>query len=85
MSALRFAIDLAEAAHGQVTALHVVNMTPVYLESLDPNGYPAGSDSILSELSREATEHFARAKGELKTSIEPGFRVEIPRWVIHQR
>lgn len=82
VSALRFAIELAEAAHGQVTVLHVVNIAPVYLESLDPNGYPVGSASILSELSREATEHFARVKGELKTRIEPGFRVE--QGLLHQ-
>ncbi|GGN13358.1 universal stress protein UspA [Dyadobacter beijingensis] len=82
MSALRFAIELAEAAQGQATALHVVNIAPVYLESLDPNGYPISSASILSELSREATQHFARVKVELKTSIEPGFRVE--QGLLHQ-
>lgn len=82
MSALRFAIELAEAAHGQVTALHVVSIAPVYLESRDPNVYSVGSAPILSELSREAIEHFARVKGELKTSIEPGFRVE--QGLLHQ-
>jgi nucleotide-binding universal stress UspA family protein len=82
MSALRFAIELAESAQGEVTALHVVNMTPVYLESLDPNGYPIGSASILSELGREATKNFALVRGALKTRIEPGFRVE--QGLLHQ-
>lgn len=82
MSALRFALDLAEAAQGEVTALHVVNMTPAYLESLDPNGYPIGSASILSELGRQATLDFARVRGELKTKLEPGFRVE--QGLLHQ-
>jgi len=82
LSALRFAIELAEAGQGEVTALHVVNMTPAYLESLDPNGYSAGSASILSELSREATANFVRVKRELKTRTEPGFRVE--QGLLHQ-
>lgn len=82
ISALRFAIELAEAAQGEVTALHVVNLTPAYLESLDPNGYPIGSASILSELGRQATADFARVRGELKTQLEPGFRVE--QGLLHQ-
>lgn len=82
MSALRFAIELAEAGQGEVIALHVVNMTPVYLESLDPNGYAMGSASILSELGREAVTNFAKVRLELKTSIQPGFRVE--QGLLHQ-
>lgn len=82
ISALRFAIELAEAGHGEVIAVHVVNMTPVYLESLDPTGYAPGSASILSELGREATDHFAGIKRELKTRIEPGFRIE--HGLVHQ-
>ncbi len=82
MSALRFAIELAEAAEGEVIALHVVNMSPVFLESLDPNGYIVGSASILSELGREATANFARVRSELKTRLEPGFRVE--QGLLHQ-
>lgn len=73
LSALRFAIELAEAGQGEVIALHVVHMTPAYLESLDPNGYSAGSASILSEISREATANFARVKREQNTRTEPGF------------
>lgn len=82
ISALRFAIELAEAGKGEVTALHVVNMTPVYLESLDPNSYPMGSASILSELSREAITNFGQVKRGLKTRLEPGFRVE--HGLLHQ-
>ncbi len=82
MSALRFAIELAESAQGEVIALHVVSMAPVYLESLDPNGYPIGSASILAELGREATTNFAQVRRSLKTQIEPGFRVE--QGLLHQ-
>ncbi|OJV21754.1 MAG: universal stress protein UspA [Dyadobacter sp. 50-39] len=76
VSALLFAIELAEAGQGQVTALHVVNMTPAYLESLDRAGYAAGSASILRGLGREATENFAKVRADLRSRIEPSFRVE---------
>lgn len=82
LNALRFALDIAEASKGEVIALHVVDLSPAYLESFDPNGYTGSSASVLTELGREATIRFESVKKELKYSFQPIFRLE--KGLLHQ-
>lgn len=65
--ALRFAIEIAALSQGEVTVLHVINLTPGYIETLETNPYYVNSMSILPELKRQAVADFEELKQKLNT------------------
>lgn len=56
--ALRFAIEIAALSQGEVRVLHVINLTPDYIQTLETNPYYVDSMSILAELKRQAADDF---------------------------
>ncbi|MCE7059408.1 universal stress protein [Dyadobacter sp. CY343] len=66
--ALRFAIEIATLSQGEVTVLHVINLTPNYIETLETNPYYVDSMSILAELKRQAAADF----DELRQKVDTG-------------
>ncbi|WP_165940242.1 universal stress protein [Dyadobacter psychrotolerans] len=56
--AYKFAIDIAAANGGEVILVKVIDLTPVYVESLDSNPYYLHVTSVLKELEEDAWNDF---------------------------
>ncbi|WP_035333787.1 universal stress protein [Dyadobacter crusticola] len=69
--ALRFAIEIAALSHGRVIVLHVINLTPNYIETLEVNPYHDNSMSILAELKQQATADFDELRQRVNTGNVP--------------
>lgn len=69
--AFRFAIEIAALSQGEVTVLHVINLTPDYIETLETNPYYVDSMSILAELKRQAATDFDELKQKVDTGNVP--------------
>ncbi|MGV3604592.1 MAG: universal stress protein [Dyadobacter fermentans] len=82
MHALGFAADIAAASGGQVVALYVLNVAPVFGANLDSHGYGSNTAAMRADPGREAAARFEKVRQQLKGSIRPGFRVE--RGLLHQ-
>ena len=76
MHAYRFALDIAAGNEGEVIVLKVVDLTPVYIESLDANPYYINSMSILTELKQEARNDFEHLRRRIDTNVPVRFEVE---------
>ncbi|KQS27904.1 universal stress protein [Dyadobacter sp. Leaf189] len=69
--ALRFAVEIAAISQGEVTVLHVINLTPNYIETLETNPYYVDSMSILAELKRQAAADFDELRQKVDTGNVP--------------
>ena len=69
--ALRFAIEIAALSQGEVRVLHVINLTPDYIQTLETNPYYVDSMSILAELKRQAVDDFDELKQKVDTGNVP--------------
>jgi nucleotide-binding universal stress UspA family protein len=69
--ALRFALDIAAQSSGQVIVLHVINLTPNYIETLEINPAYVNSMSILAELKQQALADFDELKKKMVTGNVP--------------
>lgn len=69
--ALRFALDIASKSLGEVTVLHVVNLTPDNVETLENNSCYADSMSILVELKHQALADFHEMTQKMVTGDTP--------------
>ena len=56
--AYKFAIDIAAVNSGEVIVVKIIDLTPVYLESLDSNPYYLHLSSVLKELEDDAWNDF---------------------------
>ena len=56
--AYKFAIDIAAVTSGEVIVVKIIDLTPVYLESLDSNPYYLHITSVLKELEDDAWNDF---------------------------
>lgn len=56
--AYKFAIDIAAANYGEVIVVKIIDLTPVYAESIDSNPYYLHVTSLLKELEEEAQKDF---------------------------
>ena len=64
--AYKFAIDIAAANAGEVIVVKIIDLTPVYVESLDSNPYYLHVTSVLKELEDDARKDF----GNLQKSVD---------------
>lgn len=69
--AFRFALEIAALSQGEVTVIHVVNLTPNYIETLETNPYYANSMSILAELKQQAIWDFNELNKKVNESNLP--------------
>ena len=58
--AYKFAIDIAAANAGEVIVSKIIDLTPIYVESLDSNPYYLHVTSVLKELEEDAWKDFER-------------------------
>lgn len=89
--AFRFALDIAALSGGEVTVLHVINLTPNFIETLDINPYYVDSMSILSELKQQASVDFEEMKKKINTGstivkfvVEQGLLNQVVLKSVHQ-
>lgn len=73
IEAFNFATDIAEYTGGEVVVLHVIDLTPIYLESLDSNPCKMQTMSLLTELRLEAKKTFE----DLKDAVPIDTRVSL--------
>jgi len=69
--AYKFALDIASANAGEVIVLKIIDLTPIYIESLDSNPYYVNTMSILAELEQEAKMDFENLKKHNGTANVP--------------
>lgn len=83
VQALRFAVEIASKSRGEVTVLHVINLTPNYIETLEINPYYVNSMSIQTELTQQAIRDFEELKKRLNTG-ETTVRFVVDRGLLSQ-